>query len=182
MSEEQRIDRALRWRLVLGRHAGAHLALGVPDGQDGEGLSGELAEALGAAPKVDAMLEFIYDREQRSRSHRADPGAGDRLSVPVWLSGVRQLFPTEAARVLEQDALYRYGLTELVTDPTILDRAEPTTDLLKAIVQFKHLMGPGVLEVARRKVAEVIDQVRRDLETDCRPALTGPARPDGTPP
>lgn len=178
--EDTRIDRALRWRLVLGRHADAHLALGEP-GKEGSG-DAELAGALGAAPALDKTLEFIYDRERQARSHRSDPGSGTGLSVPVWLNRVRELFPREAAQVLERDALYRYGLTELVTDPAILERAEPTTDLLKAIVQFKHLMNRDVVEVARRRAFEIVERLRADLETDCRPALTGPARPDGSPP
>lgn len=172
------IDRATRWRLVLGRHAGRHLSSGEADA---EGPDAGVSAASGSVPQMEAALDFIYDREHRSRSHRADPGAGDTLSIPAWLSRVRTLFPAEASRVLERDALYRYGLTELVTDPRILERAEPTTDLLKAIVQFKHLMGDEVLAAARRKAAEIIATLREALETEARPALTGPGRPEGSP-
>lgn len=174
------IDRATRWRLVLGRHAERHLEL--RGGSDEGGRDPELASPMGTVPAIEKTLDFIYDREHRARSHRSDPGSGDGLSIPAWLGRVRQLFPNDAARVLERDALYRYGLTELVTDPEILERAEPTTDLLKAIVQFKHLMGTEVLEAARRKAREVIDALRTTLETECRPALTGPSRAEGLPP
>lgn len=182
MTEEERIDRALRWRLVLGRHAAKHLPLDREEMADAPSDAEPLGQALEGASDVDRTLDFLYDRTFRSRSQRAEPGEGEGLAVPAWLRDVRNLFPKQAARVLEHDALHRFGLTELVTDPTILERAEPTTELLKAIVQFKHLMGDEVKAVARRRVAEVVEKLRDDLETDCRPALTGPARPDGSPP
>lgn len=171
-----RIDRSLRWRLLLGAYGAAHLPRGTegePD-EDG-GRSAGLSDALRDADRMEKALDFIYDREHAKRAHRdAGRGSGSGLSIPAWLGGVRDLFPTEAAEVLERDALYRYGLTELVTDPEILGRAEPTTDLLKAIVQFKHLMGPAVLEVARARVREVVDRLRVQLETECLPSLAGP--------
>lgn len=160
------VDAALRWRLVLGRHAEAPLPMkpteGAPEG------AGEREEAL------DDALEFLYDREFAQRAHReAGTGFGKGLSVPRWLDQVREIFPVEAARVLERDALHRYGLEELVTDPEVLQRAEATPELVKAILTFKHRMTAPVLEQARRIVREVVATMRADLEADCLPALTG---------
>jgi Mg-chelatase subunit ChlD len=183
--DTDQIDRAMRWRLLLGRHGADALAvepsMGRPDAEGG-GLPPDLAERMDAADPLEKALDFIYDREFAKRSHRqVGRGSGAGLTIPAWLSGVRELFPKEAAEVLERDALHRYGLTELVTDPDILARAEPTTDLLKAIVQFKHLMDGPVLEVARARVREIVERIRAELETDTRPALTGPVRPSDGP-
>lgn len=168
----------MRWRLVLGRFAHSNLRPAQP----GDNPDGELAGRLAASEAMEKTLDFLYDREFAKRAHRAGPGSGDGLSIPAWLSGVRRLFPQQAAEVLERDALHRYGLTELVTDPEVLSRAEPTTDLLKAIVQFKHLMKGPVLKVARQRVAEVVEKVRSQLETDTAPALYGPSQPMDQPP
>lgn len=160
------IDAALRWRLVLGRHAEAPLPLRPTE--DGGDPEGERQEAL------DEALDFLYDREFAQRAHReAGAGFGKGLSVPRWLDQVRELFPVEAARVLERDALHRYGLEELVTDPEVLERAEATPELVKAILTFKHRMSEPVLEAARRIVREVVATLRAELEADCLPALTG---------
>lgn len=169
----ERIDQLLRWRLVLGAYGSHHLK--ASEGEEGgePGVSARIEQSQA----MEKTLDFLYDREFAKRAHRqAGPGTGDGLSIPVWLSGIRELFPAEAARVLERDALHRYGLTELVTDPAVLSRAEPSTDLLKAIVQFKHLMKGPVLDVARKKVAEVVEQLRAVLENDTGPALYGPRR------
>ncbi|MEZ4322809.1 MAG: VWA domain-containing protein [Myxococcota bacterium] len=182
---DPRIDRAMRWRLLLGRHGADALpvsGMGRPDADGGGVPPPDLEHAMNQADELEKVLDFIYDREFAKRSHRqAARGSGAGLTIPAWLSGVRDLFPREAAEVLERDALHRYGLTELVTDPEILARAEPSTDLLKAIVQFKHLMKGPVLEIARARVREIVDRIRAELETDCQPALTGPVRPAGGP-
>ncbi len=171
MSDRQ-VEQALRWRLMLGRHADEHL--GFEPGDD------PATSALARAQALDAPLDYIYDREHARRMHRsASRGGGDGLSVPRWLASVRRLFPREAARVMEQDALLRYGLEELVTDPDVLRAAEPTEALLHAILQFKHLMKGDVVEAARGIVDAVVAQLSERLETDTRPALHGPAGTHG---
>lgn len=168
--DERKVTAALRWRLVLGRHADGALPLG----ELAEGAGGDPGEAEGR----DRSLSYLYDREFAQRAHRvAGMGEGDGLSVPAWLHGVRVLFPREAVQVIERDALARYGMTELVTDPKVLRSLEPSQDLVKAILQFKHLMRPEVLEEARRVVREVVEALGAHLRKQMEPALFGPVDP-----
>ena len=130
---DARVDAALRWRLILGRHGDTALPLDPADPPEAaaEGdSSGDWVERL-EADAIDRTLQFIYDREFAERAHRtASGGEGhDGLTVPAWLAGVRTLFPRDAVEVLEKDALTRYGLHELVTDPDVLREAEPSRDL-----------------------------------------------------
>ena len=195
---DPRIDLALRWRLVLGRHADTPLRSTPPtsgeDG-DGEGEPGDAGEGDGGSSaagvgedgglgdEIDLALEYIYDREFSARAHQQHGGGGgDGLSIPAWLSRIRRLFPQEAAEVLERDALHRYGLTELVTDPEILARARPSQDLVRAILQFKHRMPPEVLEVARGIVREVVDALSESLTDSTHRALGGRSRDADRPP
>lgn len=164
-TEAERVDAALRWRLVLGRYAEDSLNTGVGSGG---------ADARSEEERLDASLSYLYDREFARRSHRqTGPGGGDEITVPAWLRGVRELFPEEAVQVIERDALARYGMTELVTDPEVLRRADPSPELVKAILQFKHLMAPDVLQVAREIVRAVVAELAASLEQRCAPALRG---------
>lgn len=173
-ADDQRIEQAIRWRLILGQHAESSLGFEQLRGRGSSALDG----ILGDAEQLETPLSYIYDREHTERSHRqAGMGQGGGLSVPMWLNRVRALFPKEAVQVMERDALTRYGLHELVTDAEVLRRAEPSDDLLRAILQFKHLMKGPVLDAAREIVGEVVARIADRLETECRPALYGPMSP-----
>ena len=192
--DEGRVEQAMRWRLILGGFADDRLgydrlegALGQEGGPGGSpGLDGgqsDLAGMLGESRQMDSQLNYIYDREFAARSHRSvGRGGSAGLSVPMWLKNVRNLFPQEAVEIMEQDALSRYGLTELISDPEILKKAEPSEALMQAILQFKHLMKGPVLEEARRIVKAVVDQIADKLLRDCFSALHGAIDPDGPPP
>jgi Mg-chelatase subunit ChlD len=158
--------RLARWRLVLGKYA--------KDRFPG-GLSAE-------EQRIENALDFLYSREYRGRGVREDedhtqPREGtldpSQLTVPRWLSEVRELFPKETVAIIEKHALERYGLTELVTDPEILRRLEPNFDLLKMLLTFRgHLKGE-VLNEARRVIRKVVEEIKQRLATEVRRAFSG---------
>jgi Mg-chelatase subunit ChlD len=164
MADPGAADAAARWRLVLGRHA--EQPLGAQPGDE-----------RGPADERDRVLEFLYDREHAARGHRAGGGQSGVLSTVAWLKGARTLFPREAVEVLERDALVRYGLTELVTDPALLRTLEPSIELVGAILAFRERMTPEVLVEARRIVREVVAALSGKLRKDCEPALFGANTP-----
>ena len=152
----------MRWRLVLGRFAA-------------DGLPGTLA---GDAARMDAALDFLYGREYRGRGAReggSREGSLDpsQLTVPTWLHEVRELFPRETVEVVERHALERYGMADLVADPAVLESLEPNYELLRAILTFKGMMRGPVLDLARRVVRQVVDDLKRRLADEVRRVLWG---------
>ena len=154
-----------RWRLVLGKYA---------ERLEQDRLSGRQG-------RMDATLEYLYGREYQGRGLRGDgqggPGPGSlAASAPnlvTWLGEVRELFPRETSEVIEKHALERYGLTELVTDPKTLERLQPSQDLLRTLLALRgHLRGE-VLQMARRIIRQVVEEIRRKLEPEVRNALSG---------
>ncbi len=151
-----------RWRLVLGRYSQRL--------QGGQTLSGSQA-------RMDAALDFLYGREYEGRGLRKEivPGSLDasQLTLVNWLGEVRDLFPRDTAETIEKHALDRYGLTELLTDERTLERLEPNQQLLKTLLAVRgHLKG-NVLHLARRIIRQVVDEIRRKLESEVRQALAG---------
>ncbi|HOS42236.1 MAG TPA: VWA domain-containing protein [Armatimonadota bacterium] len=153
-----------RWRLILGRFAEQQLpgALGMGDDY----------------PRMDRVLQYLYGREYGDRGVREDEARtggmdASMLSVPAWIREARALFPRETMETLEQHALHRYGMTELVTDPRVLERLEPSYELMKAILTFRELMPAETLEVARRIVRQMVDELSRTLASEVRPVLWG---------
>lgn len=150
-----------RWRLVLGDVAEAAL---------GEGRLSP------AGVRQDAALGWLYGRDpdlERRGVHRGAGSEASRLTVVDWLEEVHALFPRRTVERLERDAVERYDLQEVVTDPRVLQQVEPSAPLLRAVLRTKHLMDPRVLELARRLVAEVVRRLVEDLAVDVQQAFHG---------
>lgn len=147
-----------RWRLILGDAAEEQL--------------GEALDATGAAR--DRALGFLYDRElDERRNVRRGTLDESSLSVPDWINDVHELFPRRVVERIERDALDRYGLLEIATDPEVLRRATPNATLLKAVLATKHLMSAEVLAEARRIIRTVVDELLRQLARPIRSPFTG---------
>ncbi len=157
-------NRQARWRLVMG--AGSEQLCG--------GLSGE-------DQVRDACLGFLYDREYgggrnvRGRDQGGQAGSlGDSaLTVPEWINQVHELFPQRTIERLEKDALERYQLDEMVTNPDVLARAQPNPTLLKAVLRTKHLMNQEVLKAAQHLIRQVVEELLRKLAQEVRTAFGG---------
>jgi Mg-chelatase subunit ChlD len=152
-----------RWRLVLGKYAGQRL--------DG-------SAALGAdAARMDRALDYLYGREYEGRGLRKEIGPGSldpsQLTLVNWLGEVRKLFPRETVEVIEKHALDRYGLTELVTDPQTLEKLEPNQQLLRTLLSLRSHLHGEVLTMARRIIRQVVEEIRRKLESEVRQTLAG---------
>ncbi|MFS8103043.1 VWA domain-containing protein [Lentzea alba] len=147
-----------RWRLILGEPA--------------TGCTGRLQ---GDAARQDAALEWLYGRDPdlAERGVRK-AGSGDSVLQTVdWLDEVHHLFPRETIERLERDAVERYEITDVVTDPDVLQRIEPNPALLRAVLRTKHLMNPAVLAMARKIVEAVVRQLMEKLKTEVRTAFNG---------
>ncbi len=159
MTDEKK--RKARWRLVLG--------------QESELVTGSLS---GLDAERDVALEYLYGREYGAgRNVRRDERSGgleeSQLTVPDWINAVHELFPRKTIERIEKDALERYQLEEMVTNPDLLSRAEPSPTLLKAVLRTKHLMNQQVLALARDLVRKTVEQLMEKLAADIRTPFIG---------
>lgn len=162
MADEQEILN--RWRLVLGKYA-----------------SGQIPFSSGAVNlkfmDMENVLDYLYSREygdeQEIRKDRRGGSDGSQLTVPDWLHQVKKLFPRRTVEILERHALEKYGMTELLTDPEVLRRLEPNKELLKTILELKHMMKGEVLSLAREIVRKVAEEIARKLEQEVRVSFFG---------
>ncbi len=160
MADEQEILN--RWRLVLGKYA-----------------SGQISFSSGGLQYMDMenVLDYLYSREygeeQEIRKDRGGGSDASRLTVPGWLRQIKKLFPKQTVEVLERHALEKYGMTELLTDPEVLQKLEPNKELLKTILELKHMMKGEVLQMAREIVRKVAAEIARKLEQEVRISFFG---------
>ena len=83
------------------------------------------------------------------------------------------LFPKRTVEILERHALEKYNMTELLTDPEVLRKLEPNKELLKTILELKHMMKGEVLTLARDIVRKVAEEIARKLEQEIRISFFG---------
>lgn len=157
-------DEALaRWRLMLGSSACG-----------GFGAGGKLDPDADA---VDAALGWLYDRDAALKDRdvrQRTGGLGDsQLTVPAWLDEIHRLFPKETIERLERDAVEKYEIHDVVTNPDVLARIEPNETLLAAVLRTKHLMNPEVLALARELVAKVVRKLIERLARTVRTSMSG---------
>jgi len=141
---------------------------------DALGAEGVL-EGPGAA--ADAALSWLYGQDEalgeRDIAQREGGSGGSTMTVPEWIDDVHRLFPQETIERLERDAIERFQITEVVTNPEVLRRVEPNPTLLKAVMRTKHLMNPEVLALARELVRKVVKQLMEQLATEMETAFRG---------
>ncbi|MCU0495151.1 MAG: VWA domain-containing protein [Chloroflexaceae bacterium] len=164
MTDER--TRRMRWRLILG-----------------EGAEGVLGGLVGEWQQQDAALAYLYNREYGpGRNTRIGAGADEiapgsldpsQLTVPEWINHVHELFPQKTIERIERDALERYQLEEMVTNPDLLSRATPSQTLLKAVLRTKHLMNQQVLAMARQLVRAMVEQLMEKLARQITAPFTG---------
>lgn len=152
-----------RWRLILGGYSKEKLSFG-------EGTA-----TVGGMPceDLEEALDFLYGREQKEDVRRSAGTGKSQLTVASWITRIRKLFPRSTVEILERHALDVYGMTELLTDREVLEKLEPNQELLKTILQLKHLMKGQVLDTARRIVKTVAEEIAKKLEQELRRSLLG---------
>ncbi len=155
-----------KWRLILGKYSDEAIKFS----NDGTQIQ---------YMDMDDLLDFLYAREYSEedgvRKDNARRGSLDssKLTVPSWITKIRKLFPTETVEILEKHALDKYEMTQLLTDKEVLEKLEPNKELLKNILQMKHLMKGEILDTAKAIVKKIADDITKKLESDVKKAITG---------
>src|SRR5713226_4689567 len=111
-------ERLRRWRLVLGKSAEEGLC-GVGGRRDGGGSGvGEGLVLSDHDQGMDNVLEALYDTDRSAGLGSSSP------KVARWLGDIRTYFPTSTVRLLQQDALQRLNLTQMLLEPEMLENVD----------------------------------------------------------
>lgn len=166
-------DALTRWRLILGRRAEqANPAFRLGGKREGDEPSdASMQRALPAGmglTALDRALSFVYDSNERFG------GTGDSAPyVPQWLEQMRALFNQSTLAMVQRDAFERTGLAELLLQPEIVPRLQPDVRLAATILSFKEQIPDEVKQTARDLIRQVVDELRRKLETQIVQTVIG---------
>ena len=140
-----------KWRLILGKNAS-------------EGAGVELSEEMQG---MDDVLDALYDSDQEGNLGSSSP------NVNRWLGDIRKYFPEKVVQVMQNDALDRLGLHQILTEPELLKTIEPDIHLVATLLTLKKIIPAKTKETARMVVGKLVKKIERQLKNPMREAITG---------
>ncbi len=155
-------EQLARWRLILGAESQSDFG------------------GMGAAPLsqeellLDSALAAIYGGPEESFGP-AGQGGGRGPSAPhiaKWLGDLRSLFDPEMVAVVQNDAIARKGLKQLLLEPELLEGLEPDLNMASTLLMLKDQIPKKSKEAARSFIRKLVEQINRLLEEDMRRAVT----------
>jgi Mg-chelatase subunit ChlD len=169
MSEDA--SHLLRWRLALGSEAekiDPRLSFASICGGGALGLAEACAlDELEDAEALDETLDFVYG---------GLTPRGLTAYIPRWLDRVRKFFDGETIALVQKDAIEKKGLTRLLFEPETLPYLEKNVDLAATLLSARAMVPDEAKEIARGIVREIVDELRKKLETEARTTLLGAVR------
>ncbi|MCR5126311.1 MAG: VWA domain-containing protein [Treponema sp.] len=154
-----------RWRLILGEEAEDALKDTAPEGEYG-GLSEK--QVL-----MDQTLSAIYGSRDETFSNSRS--SGNKKSSPVlskWLGNLRSLFDNETVVVVQNDAIERKGLKQLLLEPELLESIEPDMNMASLLLELKDQIPSKSKESARHYIKKIVEKINSLLESRIRSSVT----------
>lgn len=140
-----------KWRMILGGNQ-----------NDGTGFS-----LSGIDVQLDATLEALYDNNRQGGLGPSSP------NVARWLGDIRTFFPSTVVQVMQQDALKRLNLTQMLFEKEMLENVEPDVNLVATLMTLSHVIPDKTKDTARQVVRKVVDDLLRKLATPTQQAIVG---------
>jgi hypothetical protein len=125
--------------------------------------------------EMDEALAAIYDEtegETESGARQAGLG-GSSPRLAKWLGDIRNYFKEDVVTVIQQDAIERRGLKQLLFEPEMLKNVQPNVQLVGTLMSLKGQIPERTKETARMVVRAVVEQIKLALEQKIRQAVLG---------
>jgi len=140
-----------KWRLILG-------------GRQNDGTAFSLSER---DLQMDKTLEALYDNDRRGSLGPSSP------NVSRWLGDIRTFFPSTVVQVMQQDALKRLNLTQMLFEKEMLENVEPDVHLVATLMTLSRVIPDKTKDTARQVVRKVVDALLKKLAQPTQQAITG---------
>ncbi|PUA28800.1 MAG: VWA containing CoxE family protein [Cellvibrio sp. 79] len=150
-----------RWRLLLGRYADQQIAA--------------QSSLTPGEQQLEDSLEYLYGREYQRRGLAARAGSLDPSQIRAidWLGRTRKLFPKPVFERLQQQALERYGMSELLNDPAVIANLEPNQAIVKTLLSLRGRLSTTTRDAVKMVIAKTVEDITRKLKPQITNSITG---------
>ena len=144
-------DQIKKWRLILGS-----------DNNEGTGIA-----LTGVDLQMDKALGALYDNDRTGGLGPSSP------NVTRWLGDIRTFFPNTVVQVMQQDALKRLNLTQMLLEKEMLENVEADVHLVATLMTLSRVIPDKTKDTARQVVKKVVDELLKKLTQPMQQAITG---------
>lgn len=144
-------ERVKKWRLILGKQSNP---------ENDVKLNGEESG-------MDDALDALYEGKRHGSLGGSSP------NVNRWLGDIRKYFPSSVVQIMQQDALDRLGLEQMLLEPEMLSAVEPDINLVGTLLSLNKVMPQKTKETARKVVRKVVEDLEKKLRNPMREAVEG---------
>ncbi len=149
-----------RWRLILGEEADRQI--------NTMGGAFELSEE---ELLMDSALSLIYGDDSKESGKSAGHGVSSpRLTK--WLGELRSLFDPMEIKIIQNDAIERKGLKQLLFEPEMLDGLEPDIQTASLLLMLKDQIPKKAKDNAREYIRKIVEDINRRLSDDIKRSVT----------
>lgn len=150
-----------RWRLILG------------SGCD------EMINSLGGAAEMsaddllmDSALSQIYGNDGGANMTGTAGKGASSPKLTKWLGDIRSLFASAEIKVIQNDAIERKGLKQLLFEPEMLNGLEPDVSTASLLLMLKDQIPAKSKDNARQYIAKIVEDINRRLSDDIKRSVT----------
>lgn len=162
MDQEQQTKIA-RWRLLLGSE------------------SEDKFSSMGAQPlsqeqfMLDQALASVYGTTEESFSGSngsASSGSGPSLPrLSHWLGDIRSFFDADTVAIVQNDAIERQGLKQLLTEPELLDNLQVDVNMASTLLMLKDQIPAKSKEAVRNYIKKIVEYINKLLVDNLQRAV-----------
>jgi len=164
-----------------GKGTGAGKSSGKGKGMNGKGAGGKSDGAKEGFDKeklmeIDKTLDLVYGGTE---DQRRTAGLGpSNLSIPDWIENVKEFFPTDTKEVLEKDLIERSDIKDIIANPELFEKVEPSLEMVKTIISLKDMLPNEVKDIARNVVRKVVEKLKDKFKDDAEKHIIGAIKRD----
>lgn len=154
-------EQMARWRLILGNETEKDFSQ--------MGMMGLSEEQL----LMDNALAEIYGNDANSGFGGAGGGNGKSSpKISKWLGDIRSLFDPEMVAIVQNDAIERKGLKQLLLEPELLESLEPDLNMASTLLMLKDQIPKKSKESARKFIQKIVDAINERMASQLQRAVT----------
>ena len=121
---------------------------------------------------IEKEMDDILERLYRSTDKKGGLSPS-RSFATKWLGDVRKLFPSSIVRIMQKDAIEKFGIKKLLSNPSFLENVVPDIQLVAAFLSVKESLPPESYIKAKQYIDLLASQIEEKLKMTLVDRISG---------